>query len=179
MFRAAILVAALLVSPMAAFGQEGRDGFGIGESGPWDALQGRWEVALSGAGSNDSKFDSGGFGIAGSIGHYLTDDLLVSFRQNFTFGKTEGDSNWSGSSRVAVDYHFDFGRLRPFVGVNAGLIYGDLVTDQFILSPEAGLKYYVLDHTFIFGMVEYQWLTRDSFSDDGQFVYSVGIGFNF
>jgi hypothetical protein len=83
-----------------------------------------------------------------------------------------------------VDYHFNLDRWRPFVGANFGGFYGDGVDDTFAAGLEVGVKYYVLPKTFILGSLEYQWLFEsaggadDSF-DDGQFIYGLGIGFNF
>jgi hypothetical protein len=49
---------------------------------------------------------------------------------------------------------------------------------------EGGAKYYVKPKTFIFAMVEYQWLFNSGNDvannfDDGRFLYSLGIGFHF
>ena len=52
-------------------------------------------------------------------------------------------------------------------------------------DPEAGLKYYVKDETFLYGRVAYQFITEDADDaddqsfDDGTFEYVIGIGFNF
>jgi hypothetical protein len=52
------------------------------------------------------------------------------------------------------------------------------------VSPEAGLKWFVNNTTFIFAQIEYQiFLDRHSSSSvnfsDGVFVYGLGIGFRF
>ena len=104
-------------------------------------------------------------------------------RQNFSYSDT-GDTTWLGQTRVAVDYHFNLQRFRPFLGASFGGVYGEGVTDSWAAGLEGGLKYYVLPKTFLFGLVEYQWLFKDTdeFSDnfdDGAFTYAIGIGFNF
>ena len=154
----------------------------------WDSATfgpsaGDWELTLGGSGSNDKNFDGGGFGANGSIGYFLTDSSEISLRSSGTFSDF-GTSVFNGSTRVAYDYHFDLDRFRPFVGVNGGMIYGDNVSETGAAGLEAGLKYYVHPKTFLFAMGEYQWLFDDSDDavdgfDNGQFLYSLGIGFNF
>jgi hypothetical protein len=146
---------------------------------------GEWELTLGGSGVNDKDFRAGAFALNGSIGYYITRPLEISVRQGLTFADSEvTDSVWNGSTRLALDYHFDLGRFRPFIGVNGGGIYGDSVEESFIAGLGAGVKHYVLEKTFIFAAMEYNWIFEeaegvdDSF-EDGQFVYSLGIGFNF
>ncbi|PYG01236.1 hypothetical protein D893_02067 [Thioalkalivibrio sp. ALE21] len=49
---------------------------------------------------------------------------------------------------------------------------------------EGGLKYYVLENTYVLGRMEYQWFfsrssdAEDAFRD-GAFAYTVGLGYNF
>ncbi len=139
---------------------------------------GDWEVTLTGSGSNDNDFDNGAFAVDGSVGFYFTPNIELSLRQSVTHSNF-GDSNWSGATRLALDYHFDFGRWRPFIGGNIGGIYGDGVRDSGAGGLEAGLKYYVLEKTFLFGVFEHQWLFDSGNDSNGRFIYSIGIGFNF
>ncbi len=153
----------------------------IGAAGP---AQGSWELILGGTGRNNSDFDAGSFGINAELGYYLTDEFLVNLRQNVGFSDF-GESSWNGATTVAVDYQFDLDAFRPFIGFGVGFLYGDDSNDSFIFGPEAGLKYYVKDETFLYGRVAYQFIVDDvddaddqSFSD-GTFEYVIGIGFNF
>ena len=144
---------------------------------------GDWELTLGGSGSNDNDFDAGGFGVNTSIGYFMTEAWEISVRQSLNYSDF-GDSSWNGATRAALDYHFDLDRVRPFIGVNAGGIYGDGVTDSFAAGLEGGIKFYVREKTFIFAQGEYQWLFKDVDNadnnfDDGAFLYSLGIGFNF
>lgn len=153
------------------------------DSGSFGPSPGDWEFTLGGSGSSDKNFDAGGFGANGSIGYFLTEESEVSLRSSGNFSDF-GTSVFNGSTRVAYDYHFDLDRFRPFVGLNAGMVYGDNVDETGIAGLEGGLKYYVQPKTFIFAMAEYQWLFDNSSQavdgiDDGQFLYSLGIGFNF
>ena len=56
------------------------------------------------------------------------------------------------------------------------------VDETLFAGPEAGVKYFVKEDTFIYGLVQYQWffddleLAEDN-ADDGGFLYALGIGF--
>jgi hypothetical protein len=68
--------------------------------------------------------------------------------------------------------------------VNIGGVYGDAVRETFAAGLEAGAKFYVQPRTFIYAMAEYGWFFRrarslDDRFDDGQFNWTVGVGFNF
>jgi hypothetical protein len=83
-----------------------------------------------------------------------------------------------------LDYHIDAGRLRPFVGISGGGIYGDVLVDSFAAGFEGGLKYFVQRKAFVFGLVEYHWLFNDASEvtsnvEEGAFSYTIGIGLNF
>src|SRR5438128_1286258 len=73
-----------------------------------------WELTLSGSGSNGPDFNGTTLGAAGSLGYFLTDQFEVSLRQSLTFtdiGVSGG--NLDGSTRIAVDFNFDLGRVGP------------------------------------------------------------------
>ena len=146
--------------------------------------QGSWELILGAAGSNNKEFDAGGFNLNAEVGYYLNKDLEVGGRQQLSFFDTGNDSSTSATTSAFVDYHFDFGAVRPFVGVSLGYIYGDVVNDSFIAGPEVGVKWYVKDETFIYGRAAYEFIFEnggdvDDNFDEGRFSYTVGIGFNF
>src|SRR5262245_24278221 len=144
--------------------------------------QGNSELTLSGSGNNDKDFDAGAISVAGSYGYFLTDAFEIGIRQGVGWAGSDDNTSWSASTRGFVDFHFDLGAWRPFVGANIGYVYGDEIDDTWEAAPEAGVKYFVNDTTFIFAMVEYQFFFQDTDEfdnafDDGQFVYSLGIGF--
>jgi hypothetical protein len=154
-----------------------------GETDIFGPEAGDWEVTLSGTGSNNNDFEGGSGGMSGSIGYFFTEEIELSLRQSLSVVDF-GESSSSFSTRVAVDYHFDLDRLRPFIGASFGGVYGDDVNDTFIAGLEGGAKYYVLPKTFLYGLIEYQFFFDDGDDaddnfDDGQFVYTVGIGFHF
>ncbi len=152
----------------------------------WGPQAGDWEFSLGGGGTNDKEFETGGFNVDAELGHYLTDDFAVALRQSGNYSDVGSDTAWSATSRVAIDYHFPLfeDRLRPFIGANLGYVYGENVDDTWAAGPEAGVKWYVKDETFIYGRAEYQFLFEDGDDaedrfDDGIWLYTVGIGFNF
>ena len=141
---------------------------------------GEWEMTLGGGGNSEKDFDNTSFGLNLGVGYYFSPPFEVSLRQAFNHG---GDT-WNGSTALAADWHFNLDKFRPFVGANLGWIYGKGMDESFAMGPEAGVKYYVLDKTFIYGMVEYLFLAngtrdvKDNFNN-GTLRYSLGIGFNF
>ena len=147
-------------------------------------LQGDWEFLLGGSGTNDKDFDNTIASLDVSLGNYVTDTILLGVRQNVSAADSDAGSSWNGSTVGFADYVFNLDRFRPFVGLTFGGLYGDDVEDTFIAGPQAGLKWYAKDDTFVFGRVNYDFLfesgddAEDNF-DDGRFVYAVGIGFNF
>jgi hypothetical protein len=151
----------------------------IGERGPFD---GAWEFILSGTGSSDEDFDNTTFGATFSIGYFFTEALEVALRQSI-FVADNGGTNFAGTTRVAGDFHFDLDAWRPFIGASFGATYGDNVDDTWLAGLEGGVKWYVLSQTFIFAMIEWLWFFDDAGDigdqfDDGQWVYTLGIGFN-
>lgn len=146
--------------------------------------QGKWELTLVGSGSSDESFDGTTLSTEAAIGYFISDNLELVVRQGIAYADRPGDDDWNGSTRGGIDFHFGFDPLYPFIGANFGMVYGDTVKEQFIAGPEAGLKCLVNDTTFLFGMIEYQFLFDDADEaddnfDDGRFVYSLGIGFTF
>lgn len=142
------------------------------------------EFTLAGTGTSNNDLDNSTIGLSGSYGWYLGPNTAVNLRQSWSYADVPGDNTWLASTRVGVDYHFGQGRLRPFVGLNIGLVYGDDVDTTGIAGPELGLKYYVKPETFVYAQSEYQFFFEDSDEfesnyDDGSFVHSVGVGFNF
>ncbi len=148
-------------------------------------MTGDKEITLGGAGSSDKDFDDTVFSVQGSWGQYLSEASLWGVRQTVNARDTEGESvKFDGSTRVFYDYHFGTGKARPFIGASIGGVYGDRVDETFMAGPEVGFKYWVQDKTFITAMAEYQFLFKSGSDaqdryDDGVFLYSIGIGFNY
>ncbi|MDF3057151.1 MAG: hypothetical protein K0R17_1366 [Rariglobus sp.] len=146
---------------------------------------GDWELTLGGNGSTNKDFDNSGGGIGASLGYFLTDSFEVSLRQSVNYSNgSSSDSDWDGSTFVAIDQHFGTDNLRPFIGLNFGGLYGDTTSDTWAAGIEGGLKLYVKEKTFVFALINYAWTFNDSDGatdnfDDGAILWSLGVGFNF
>lgn len=143
--------------------------------------EGDFELTLGGSGANGNDFDGVSFSVNGSIGYFITDWLEVALRQNVNYTDIGVDSALGGSTRVALDFHFDLDAFQPFIGANIGYVYGDIANDTFEAAPEAGIKLFLNSTTFAFLMAEYQFFfdTADEADDsfeDGQFLYTLGLG---
>jgi len=141
--------------------------------------------SISGTGASDNNFDTSSFGTTAELGWMLNDTFEVGLRQglNILTLKHANDS-WNGSTLGFVDFNFGQGTVVPYLGGNFGAIYGDGVQDTETAGIEGGMKWYVKDKTWIGFNVQYQWLFNNSNSidnrfNDGAFLYSIGVGFNF
>ena len=146
-----------------------------------DFKAGDLELTLGGSGASNKALTTNSEAVQGSLGYFLTKDLELAIRQSLSYSKiSHGGDSFSGSTRVAVDYHFDLGNFKPFVGGNIGYAYGTRgFTDTFEVAPEAGVKYFLNSTTFVYGLVEYQIFFRSNHGasfDKGSFVYGVGLG---
>jgi hypothetical protein len=172
--RLGLIVVFLFVLPVFAFAQQPDYGF----------LKGDKTFTLSGAGSSDNDFDNTVFTTSFSLGYFFTDNFEGSLRQDVSFVDAPGDNLWNGATQLVVDYHFDLARFQPLLGASIGYLYGDNVKDQFIAGPEAGVKWFINQTTYITALVQYQFLLDDDDGiddnfDDGRFVYGLGIGVRF
>jgi hypothetical protein len=169
MLRKGMVVAALLMLPTLSYGY-----FEEGDK----------EITLAGQAAHSADFDGVIIGANGSLGYFITDNLELGVRQSLTYTDLGVGSSLNGSTRVAADFHFDLEAWQPFVGGNFGYVYGDAVSDTFEAAPEAGVKWFVNSTTFVFVMAEYQFFfdSGDSASssfNDGQFLWTLGVGFRF
>lgn len=152
----------------------------------WGPKAGDMELTLGGNGFSNNDLNGSSGGVSGSLGWFLNDTLEVAVRQSVNYANPQGgESTWFGVTRIALDQHIlANGAFRPFVGINAGGVYGEDVTESWLAGLETGVKFYVKESTFIYAMVDYGWSFKDgddaddTFSDGG-FTWTVGIGFNF
>jgi hypothetical protein len=152
------------------------------------AKAGEHEFTLGGAGGSNRRFSDSFGGASFSYGYFFNDTQELSLRQSINYsnsGAPGARQAWNGATRLAFDQHFGaMGAFRPFVGANFGGAYGRSVNDTFAAGIEVGGKYYVQAHTFVYAIPEYNWFFRHArginheFSD-GQFNWSLGVGYNF
>lgn len=153
----------------------------MGDFGP---RAGDHEFTLSGAGTSNKDFDRGSLGLSLSYGRYITDNWQWAIRQGVNFADLANDNMWNGSTRLAADYHWNLGKWRPLAGLQVGYVYGDGVNDTGVIGPEIGIKYYAKPDTFVYFLEEYQFFFKDAEDindnfDNGAFVHTLGIGYNF
>lgn len=139
------------------------------------------ELTLGGSGAASKALTTNSESVTGSLGWFLTKELELSVRQSASYSKVRhGSDLFNGSTRGAVDWHFDLGNFEPFAGGNLGYSYGTRgFTDTWEVAPEAGVKWFLNNSTFIYGLVEYQIFFRHGHGaafDKGSFVYSLGLG---
>lgn len=139
---------------------------------------GNWEATLTGSGQSDDKFKDNNLGITGSLGYFYTDNWLFSIKQGL--GTTDvGNSNLINARTVLQGaYQFDMGKWQPYLGMNVGAVYGAGINDSASFGPEAGIKYYVNESTFLYGNMAYD-VPIDECCHDGTVPYAFGVGFNF
>jgi hypothetical protein len=172
MIRKAFVFTALLLIPAIASADTGNI---ARDAGPF-------EFTLGGSGSNSKDFDNGGGSIAGSFGWWATPNIELSVRDNASYNDSGNGSSWGNQVRVAIDLAANLDRFQPFIGANIGYISGTNVHDTAEGAPEAGLKFFLNNSTFIYGMVEYNFFFNSSGNttfDKGQFLYGVGLGMRF
>lgn len=170
-----LLAAALATLPLSVFALD-NDSFG--------PKAGDNEFTLSGGGNSNKQFDRSTVTLSLIYGKYVTDTWQWSVRQGLNVADVADKNQWNGSTRLALDYHWNFDRWRPLVGLNVGAIYGNNVSETGIAGPEIGIKYYATPDTFVYFLEEYQFFFKDSSDvndnfDNGAFAHNFGVGFNF
>jgi hypothetical protein len=141
---------------------------------------GSWEAALAGSGTSSDEFDNNNFGITGSLGYYVTSWMPVGVRQtaNLSFGDDVVGDDYIGITRAFVDFQAPLGAFQPYIGGIIGAQYGKGIDDKPIYGPEAGLKYWVNESTFLFAQGEWQVVHGEAFKNANA-VYAFGFGLNF
>lgn len=170
----------LMALPLAAlstfaFAQSGDDAPYTADPGP---RAGTREATLTGSGLSDDDFDNSDFGVTGSYGYYFSKNFVMTFKQGLQLSSENDSTIVDGRSVLQAAYQWDFDRWQPYLGMNVGGIYGAGVNDEAIFGPEAGIKYFVNESTFLFGNIAYE-MPVDECCKDGIVPYSVGVGFDF
>lgn len=174
MKKAVIIICILiLMMPAMSFAQD-----------IWRLEQGDRTFTLQGSGTSDDNIDNTILSVEASYGYLYTDSFEFGIRQGIGYIDVPGDDMWNGSTRVYMDFNFGTDRLQPFLGANAGYLYGDNVNETWIAGPQGGIKAFISSHAFFMALVEYNFTFEDADNvdeafDDGRFVYSLGFGIRF
>jgi len=127
--------------------------------------------------------DSGAFNADFHFGHFLTPAWEIGIRQalNYNFVDDARDT-WVATTTPFLAYNFRFNdRVIPYLGIGAGAAWNDKdITGT--LGPNAGLKVFLTDQTYLGFRYRYEWffnaLNRaDNNADHGNHVATIGIGF--
>jgi hypothetical protein len=145
-----------------------------------------WDVSLSGLGSAQNDFNgsprsgsSGSFGAQLWLGYFLNDNMEVGGRQSLNYASTTAGAQWVGTTQLALDYHLHMDKLVPFIGANLGYNYGTQgFRDTWNFGPEAGVKYYLQQKAYIFGLAQYQMPFTGKTLNEGRWAFSLGVGMN-
>jgi hypothetical protein len=144
--------------------------------------EGDQELQLSADFFGNHKFKSYATDIEGSYGFFLTDALEVGARLGYVGIFPDGGSSaWAMTALPFIDYHFrgisDGDKILPYVGVFGGWYFNDR-DDAYALGPEAGVKFFVYDKTFINTQYRYEFF--DSLNTrDASHEVRVALGFLF
>lgn len=133
--------------------------------------------------------DSGSVNGDIGFGYFLGDPHWeIGLRQGFSYSFIEDSSDvWTATTIPFVNYHllglFESDRVVPFIGTFVGAIWNDEdITGT--LGPDAGVKFFVNDSTFLTMRYRYEWFFNDlslgdigDNSSKGNHVGTIGLGF--
>jgi len=135
--------------------------------------------------SQDSDFSNVNLDL--SWGRFLSSAAWqIGLLQGLNWNIIDGaEDPWAATTAPFVRYHFlglsEENRVVPFLGAFLGAVWNDDdITGT--LGPEAGLKFFVTDQTFLQTRYRYEWFFDDfesagNESDEGNHVISIGIGY--
>jgi hypothetical protein len=141
------------------------------------------EVEVAGGFFHAQGSDSGSFNVDLQLGHYLSPGWEIGFRQavNYNF-IDDGRDSWIATTTPFLLYNFQVSeRFVPFVGVAAGAAWNDRDATG-TLGPNAGVKIFLSDQTYLALRYRYEWFFNkferiDNNTDQGNHVGTIGIGF--
>jgi lipid A 3-O-deacylase PagL len=126
--------------------------------------------------------DSGQFNADVAYSYYLTPGWEIGLRQalNYEFVDDARDT-WRATTTPFLAYNFHFGNVVPFLALAGGIVWNDRnITGT--LGPNAGVKFFFSDQTYLGLRYRYEWFFHsikglENNADHGQHVGTVGIGF--
>jgi hypothetical protein len=144
------------------------------------------EFTIGGSGSSNTDMDDSMGSLDFSYGMFASPRTEWLLRQSVSYSNPRNaDNGWVASTRLAYDWHFAADTTtRPFLGVNAGRLYGNAVNDSWTAGVEGGAKFFMKSQTFVYAMVSYDWLFDkgnqiDDRFNDGRLNWSLGVGYQF
>jgi hypothetical protein len=127
--------------------------------------------------------DTGAFNADLQFGRYLTPGWEIGIRQALNYSFVDGGRDrWVATTTPFLVYNFHFNNIViPFLGVAIGAAYNDNdITGT--LGPNAGVKIFLSDQTYLGLRYRYEWFFKslnriDNNADHGNHVATIGIGF--
>ena len=141
------------------------------------------EVELNGGFFHSQGSDRGKLTADVHYGYYLTPGWEIGLRQglNYDFIDDRRDF-WVATTTPLLVYNFRFNdTFIPYLGGDIGLVWNDRTVSGTV-GPNAGLKIFLTDQTYLNAGYRYQWFFRkfrdvDDNTNRGNHVVNIGIGF--
>jgi hypothetical protein len=118
-------------------------------------------------------------GVELRLGYELTPNLVASIEQAGFYAFEAQDDGIGGRSVASLDFMGDWGGVQPYLGINAGGVYGKGVRDGVVVGPELGVNFGITERSFYYARVAYDYQLRNEGWDEGIVNASTGIGFRF
>ena len=127
--------------------------------------------------------DSGSFNVDLQFGRYLTPGWEIGLRQalNYNFIDNQRDF-WVATTTPLLIYNFRLNdTFIPYLGGDIGLVWNDRTVSGTV-GPNAGLKIFLTNQTYLNAGYRYQWFFSkfrdvDDNTNRGNHVVNIGIGF--
>jgi hypothetical protein len=143
---------------------------------------GPFEMTIAGSGANNDSFRTGDFTLDGSFGVFILPVLELSARDGVSYADAPHTHPvWGNTVDGAIDLNIPIDRFEPYAGGNIGYACGTDAHSTGEAAPEVGLKIFFTRSVFVFGQMEYDFFFNSTHStfNNGEFVYSLGLGVRF
>jgi opacity protein-like surface antigen len=141
------------------------------------------EIEAAGGAFHNQGTSSGNFNLDLHYGYYLTPGWEVGLRHGLNYNFIHhGRDSWTNTDTPFLIYNFNFNdKFIPYLGGDIGIVWNDRdITGT--LGPNAGLKIFLADQTFLNLGYRYEWFFHriedvPNHTNNGNHVANIGIGF--
>lgn len=148
---------------------------------------GNGEVMVSGSYTHATGSKVGAAAADLSYGYFMMPALQLGVRQTLSYNFIDdAKDTWLATTAPFANYHFRGlsinDNFQPFVGAFAGAAYNDK-RGSGMIGPQAGIKMFVRDKTFVSTQYRYEWYWNNMRFGDmtdttrGNNVVTIGLGF--
>lgn len=149
--------------------------------------RGDGEVMVSGTYTHATGSKVGTAAVDLSYGYFTAPALQLGVRQTLSYNFIDdAKDTWLATTAPFANYHFRGlsinDNVQPFVGAFAGAAYNDK-RGSGMIGPQAGIKMFVRDKTFVSTLYRYEWYWNAMRFGDmtdttrGNNVVTIGVGF--